>query len=133
MPFSGERIKYCVEKVVAATGDEDSVFCRTWEIEQFLFGDLIPDVDFVIHRHILAGLERLLGAVHPTLRATRWEHEIKRKQLTSSTTNMSNAWNDFSAITCIACKYHETEVGNMFCEECKRSSAVLHTYCRLVL
>jgi len=127
-PLNGERIKYCVAmQSIASKAKERSVFSRTWEVEQFLFGNLEPDVDWVINRHILPGLERLLGAVHPSLRAARWENEIKGKKLTLSSKNISKVWKNFTAITCIACKYHKTEPSNIFCERCKRSPEILHT------
>ena len=126
-PMNGERIKYCVAmQTIASKAKERSVFSRTWEVEQFLFGDFEPDVDWVVNRHILAGLERLLGAVHPSLRASRWEHEIKGKKLTMSSKNISKVWKNFTAITCIACKFHKTDPGNIFCDRCKRSPEVLH-------
>lgn len=37
-PPSGQRIKYCVAVPTPESGE--SVFSRTWEVEEFLFGDL---------------------------------------------------------------------------------------------
>ncbi|CAG5114402.1 Oidioi.mRNA.OKI2018_I69.chrUn_2.g17217.t1.cds [Oikopleura dioica] len=121
-PPSGERIKYCVAVPTPESGE--SVFSRTWEVEEFLFGDLQPDIDWIIRIHILPGLERLLGAVHPLLRASRWEEDITGQEASVTATNGS--WKTFSAAEqCIACEMDDPAPNNVFCEGCKENSAVM--------
>ena len=64
--------------VATAGPNKDSVFSRSQEIEEFIFGDSLVDVDYYISNHIIPALDRVVGCIKTDINLHTWVDQIAK-------------------------------------------------------